>query len=52
MRNTLFWGKKKKDFPVGPMVKTPCSQHRGHGSIPGQGTKMPHATGCSKKINK
>lgn len=44
---TLYF-EKKKDFPVGPMVKTPCSRHTGHGLTPGQGTKMPHATGCSQ----
>ena len=32
------------DFPGGPVAKTPCSQCRGLGSIPGQGTKIPHAT--------
>ena len=25
-------------FPGGPVVKTPCSQHRGPGSVPGRGT--------------
>ena len=50
---TLYFGKKKKkDFPVGPMVKTLCSWHRGHGLIPSQGTKMPHATGCNQKKKK
>ena len=32
------------DFPGGPVAKTLCSQCRGHGSIPGQGTKIPYAT--------
>ena len=32
-----------KDFPGTPVVKTPCFQCRGVGSIPGQGTKIPHA---------
>ena len=27
------------DFPGGPVAKTPCSQCRGLGSIPGQGTR-------------
>ena len=31
---------KKSDFPFGPVVKTPHSQSR----VPGQGTKIPHAT--------
>ena len=26
------------DFPGGPVAKTPCSQFRGLGSTPGQGT--------------
>ena len=47
-----------RDFPGGPVAKTPCFQSRGPGSIPGQGTrshmlelrvhmpqlKIPHAT--------
>ena len=33
-----------RDFPGGSVVKTPCSQCRGPGSIPGQGTKIPHTT--------
>ena len=35
------------NFPTGPVVKTPCFQCRVYGSmqgsIPGQGTKIPHA---------
>ena len=31
----LCWG----DFPGGPVVKSPCSQYRGPGFIPGQGTR-------------
>ena len=27
------------DFPGGPVVKTPCSQCRGPGSVPGQGIR-------------
>ena len=34
------------------MVKTLCSQYRGTGLIPGQGTKMPHATGLAKRGGK
>ena len=28
-----------RDFPGGPVAKTPCSQYRGLGSIPGRGTR-------------
>ena len=43
----------KRDFPGGPVVKTPCF-HWGVGSIPGRGTKIPHATrhGQEKKKKK
>ena len=38
------WSKdRRRDFPGGPVVKTPCFQCRGTGSIPGLGTKIPHA---------
>ena len=42
------------DFPGSPVVKTPASTAGGTGSIPGQGTKIPHATWHSqkKKINR
>ena len=33
------------DFPGGPVVKTLPSNAEGMGSIPGQGTKVPHAVG-------
>ena len=33
------------DFPGGPVVKNPPSNARDVGSIPGQGTKIPHAAG-------
>ena len=33
------------DFPGGPVVKNPPSNAGDTGSIPGQGTKIPHATG-------
>ena len=29
-----------KDFPGGPVAKTPCSQFRNLGLIPGQGTRF------------
>ena len=41
--------KKKKpqyrDFPSGPVVKNPPSNAGDARSIPGRGTKIPHATG-------
>ena len=33
------------DFPGGPVVKNPPSNAGDVGSIPGQGTKISHATG-------
>ena len=33
------------DFPGGPVVKTPPSNAGDAGSIPGRGTKIPHAAG-------
>ena len=50
-----FWSHKAEatwDFPGGPMVKTPCFHCRGRGSIPGRGTKIPHATWRSQKTEK
>ena len=38
------------DFPGGPVVRIPCFQCRGCGSIPGQGTKFPPAAWLSKNI--
>ena len=41
-------GKKKnasQDFPAGPVVKNPPSNAGYVGSIPGWGTKIPHAEG-------
>ena len=35
----------RRDFPDGPVVKNPPSSSGGTGSIPGQGTKIPHAVG-------
>ena len=37
-----------REFPGGPVVKTPPSNAGGLGSIPGWGTKIPHAIRCSK----
>ena len=36
---------KKKDFPGGPLVNNLPSNERNVGSIPNQGTKIPHAAG-------
>ena len=33
------------DFPGGPVIKNPPSDARDVGSIPGRGTKIPHAAG-------
>ena len=35
----MYW-----DFSGGPVVKTPPSNAGGAGSIPGEETKIPHAT--------
>ena len=39
-KNSIHWG-----FPGGPVVKSPPSNAGGSGSIPGGGTKIPHAMG-------
>ena len=36
---------KWRDFPDGPVVKNPPCNAWDVGSIPGWGTKIPHATG-------
>ena len=41
--------KSFRDFPGGPVVKTSPSNAGGAGSIPGWGTKIPHALGPKKK---
>ena len=41
-----------QDFPGSPVVKTLPSNAGDVGSIPGQGTKVLHAMGCSKKKKK
>ena len=40
---TLKW--LMRDFPDGPVVKNPPSNARDLGSVPGWGTKIPHAAG-------
>ena len=37
------------DFSSVPVVKTPPSNAGGAGSIPGRGTKIPHAARCGQK---
>ena len=39
----------KRDFPSGPVVKTPLDNTGDTGSIPGLGTKSSHATVQSNK---
>ena len=41
----LFKLKSSWDFPGGPVVKNPPSNAGDVGSIPGWGTKIPHAAG-------
>ena len=36
---------RRKGFPGGPVVKNPPSNVGDVGSIPGRGTKIPHAVG-------
>ena len=46
VNNNLHW-----DFPGSPVVKVPHTSNGGDtGSIPGRGTKIPHAAGHSQKI--
>ena len=40
------------DFPGGSVVKTLHFHCRGRGFIPGQGTKIPHASRCGQKWKK
>ena len=35
----------RRDFPGGPVVKNPPSNAGDAGSIPGRGTRIPHAVG-------
>ena len=37
--------KKKKEFSGDPLVKDPSSSAGDSGSIPGEGTKIPHGKG-------
>ena len=40
----------QRDFPSGPVVKSPPSNAGAVGSILGWGTKIPHTAGCGQKI--
>ena len=42
---SLINKKNYRDFPAGPVVKNPPYNAGDTGSIPGQGTKIPHAVG-------
>ena len=44
MREISFNKMPPGDFPGGPGAKTLPSNTEGVGSVPGQGTKIPHAT--------
>ena len=41
--HTAIFKMDYRDFPGGPVVKNPPSKAGDTGSIPGQGTKIPHA---------
>ena len=41
-----------RDFPGGPVVKDPPSSAGDVGSIPGRGTKIPHAAGQLTKLTR
>ena len=43
---------RPRDFPGGPVVKTPHFHCRGVGSTPGRGAKIPHAARCCQKKKK
>ena len=45
MKNYVYPKTHTWDFPGGPVVKNPPSNAGNTGSIPGQGTKIPHAAG-------
>ena len=43
----LYTLNKCRDFPVGPVVKNPPANAGDVRSIPGWGTKIPHAVGSA-----
>ena len=52
MLDQLLEKKKRGDFPSSPVAKTLPSNTGGTGSIPGQGTKIPHTTQQKRKKKK
>jgi len=44
----LLKGKYNWDFPGGLVVKNSATSGRKAGSVPAQGTKIPHAVGATK----
>ena len=46
LRYISYFESKPRDFPGGPVVKTPSSHCREHGFNLQAGTKTPHATRC------
>ena len=51
LSGSCLFRKTLRDFPGGPVVKTSLSNAGGAGSIPGQGAKIPHASGPKKPKN-
>ena len=49
MSRYVFQDKCSWDFPGGPVVQTPPSNAELPGLVPGQGAKLPHASGTKKK---
>ena len=45
MKENMHEDNRSRDFPVGPVAKNLLSNAGDTGSIPGQGTKIPHAVG-------
>ena len=43
---------RPRDFPGGPVAKTPCLSAGGAGSVPAQGAETPHSTKCGHKVKK
>ena len=41
-----------RNFPSNPVVKTLPSNAGRRGSIPGLGTRIPHAAGCGRNLKK
>ena len=41
-----------RDFPGGPVVKNPPSNAGDMGSVPGQGTEIPHPVGQLKPVHR